>query len=106
MEKGRLIRMAIVILADTQTHADVGRAVNALLALKRPRMPATRFGSFSMGTGPESSMNYRLSSTIRLPFEAIDDQITGVCPDVSRYWVRRMASWSQVPPCPTNTCNT
>lgn len=75
-----MIRMAIVILAGTETHADLGRAVNALLAVKEAKGAGDAVRLIFDGAGTkwigELSAPTHNSHVL---YEAVEDQITGVC---------------------------
>ncbi|MGI8483475.1 MAG: DsrE family protein [Thermomicrobiales bacterium] len=75
-----MIRMAIVILAGTETHADLGRAVNALLAVKEAKEAgdAVRLIFDGAGTKWIAELSDPTHSSHVL-YESVEDQITGVC---------------------------
>ena len=75
-----MIRMAIVILADTETHADLGRAVNALLAVKEAKEAGDEVRLIFDGAGTKwiGELSDPKHNSHAL-YEAIEDQITGVC---------------------------
>ncbi len=73
-------RIAIVILADTETHGDLGRVVNALLTVKEAKEAQDEVRLIFDGAGAKwigqlADLDHRSHAL----YAAVKDQITGVC---------------------------
>lgn len=73
-------RIAIVILADTETHGDLGRVVNALLTVKEAKEAQDEVRLIFDGAGAKwigllADPEHRSHAL----YAGIEDQITGVC---------------------------
>jgi len=75
-----MVRIAIVIIADTETHGDLGRAVNALLTVREAKEAGDEIRLIFDGAGTKwigtlSDPDHRSHAV----YKAVEDQITGVC---------------------------
>jgi len=80
MEKGRMIRIAVVVVAGTETHADLGRVVNALVTVKVAKEAGDQIRLIFDGAGTQwigelADPRHRSHAL----YEAVEGQITGVC---------------------------
>ncbi len=75
-----MLKVAIVVLADTESHADVGRATNALETTKELNEANDDVQLIFDGAGtkwiPELS---RKDSRFSRQFDSVRDRITGAC---------------------------
>lgn len=75
-----MTKVAIVVLADTETHGDLGRVVNALEAVKEFKEAHDDVQLIFDGAGakwvPELS---KPDHKLKPLFEAVRDRIAGVC---------------------------
>lgn len=75
-----MAKIAIVILADTETHGDLGRAVNALMAAREAGEAGDELRLIFDGAGTKWIGTLADSShPSHALYETIQDQITGVC---------------------------
>lgn len=75
-----MVKIAVVIVADTETHGDLGRAVNALLAVREAKEAGDEIrlifdGAGTRWIGTLSDPDHRSHAL----YKAVEDQITGVC---------------------------
>lgn len=75
-----MVRIAVVIVADTETHGDLGRAVNALLTVREAREAGDEIRLIFDGAGTRwigilSDPGHRSHAL----YKAVEGQITGVC---------------------------
>ncbi len=75
-----MVKIAVVIVADTETHGDLGRAVNALLMVREAKEAGDEIRLIFDGAGTKwigilSDSGHRSHAL----YKAVEDQITGVC---------------------------
>lgn len=73
-------KVAIIVLADTESHGDLGRVVNALEAVKELKEAKDDVQLIFDGAGPKwipelSKPDHKIHGL----FEAVKDRITGAC---------------------------
>lgn len=73
-------KVAIIVLADTESHGDLGRVVNALEAVKEFKEAKDDVQLIFDGAGPKwipelSKPDHKIHGL----FEAVKDRITGAC---------------------------
>lgn len=75
-----MAKAAIIVLADTDSHADLGRVTNALVAAKEFKEAGDNVRLIFDGAGTQwpgvlSDPNH----TAHKPYEAVRDVVTGAC---------------------------
>lgn len=75
-----MVKVAIVVLADTQSHEDLGRVVNALEAVKEFKEAGDEVQLIFDGAGPKWIPEMaKPGHEIHGLFESVKDRITGAC---------------------------
>lgn len=79
------MKLAIVVFADTETHGDLGRVVNALLTVKEAKEAGDEIRLIFDGAGTKwiGELADPAHRSHKL-YTAVEDQITGVCQHCAR----------------------
>ncbi len=86
-----MAKIGVVVLADTETHADLGRVVNAIETVKEAKEHEDDIKFIFDGAGtrwiPELANEEHDAHPL---YKAVEDQITGACKFCSRAFGVRM----------------